>query len=55
MINMIKDEFYFSFFLFFHNYEIQEHDILPSMKKSLKDMSIEKDAAIVARVHLPKH
>ncbi|KMZ62225.1 Myosin heavy chain-related protein [Zostera marina] len=29
-----------------------EHDILPSMKKSLKDMSIEKDAAIVAREDL---
>ena len=32
--------------------ELQEQNTVPSLRKALKDVAIEKDAAVVARVHL---
>ena len=47
----------FSIYIYFPGHLIfrdttQEHESLPALKKSLQDLSIEKDAAVVARVYI---
>lgn len=41
---------FFNLSLFYFCYQLQEQNTVPSLRKALKDVAMEKDAAVVARV-----
>jgi len=42
---------FFNLSLFYFCHQLQEQNTVPSLRKALKDVAMEKDAAVVARVH----
>lgn len=36
----------------YFSFEVQEQNTVASLRKALKDVAMEKDAAVVARVHI---
>ncbi|XP_021618484.1 WEB family protein At3g02930, chloroplastic isoform X5 [Manihot esculenta] len=48
----LQNRFNYLFFFFFFGCDLQEQNTLPSLTKALKDVGLEKDAAVVAREDL---